>query len=134
VRDFYRVKLTIKTGMEYNDYNTKYRNRTKKFAIDIIRFYIDNCKKTEELKIIGRQLLRSGTSVAANFRAFTRGRSEAEKFSKLCIVIEETDETEFWLELIQEAELIETSKLQHITKEANELIKIFSTTRAKMKK
>ena len=65
---------------------------------------------------------------------FTRGRSEAEKFSKLCIVIEETDETEFWLELIQEAELIETSKLQHITKEANELIKIFSTTRAKMKK
>ena len=120
--------------MEYNDYNTKYRNRTKKFAIDIIRFYIDNCKKTEELKIIGRQLLRSGTSVAANFRAFTRGRSEAEKFSKLCFVIEETDETEFWLELIQEAELIETSKLQHITKEANELIKIFSTTRAKMKK
>ena len=97
MRDFYRVKLTIKTGMEYNDYNTKYRNRTKKFAIDIIRFYIDNCKKTEELKIIGRQLLRSGTSVAANFRAFTRGRSEAEKFYKLCIVIEETDETEFWL-------------------------------------
>lgn len=120
--------------MAYSDFNEKYRNRTKKFAVDIIRFYIDNCKKTDELRIIGKQLLRSGTSAAANFRAFTRGRSEAEKFSKLCIVLEEADETEFWLEIIDEAELMEKSKFSHITNEAEELVKIFSTTRAKMKK
>ncbi|VBB48309.1 conserved hypothetical protein [uncultured Paludibacter sp.] len=119
--------------MAYSDFNEKYRNRTKKFAVDIIRFYVDNCKNTDELKIIGKQLLRSGTSVAANFRAFTRGRSEAERFSKLCIVLEEADETEFWFEIIDEAELMEKSKFSHITNEAQELVKIFSTTRAKMK-
>ena len=69
------------------DYNEKYRQRTKKFAVAIIVFYARHCKQTEELRVIGKQLLRSGTSVAANFRAFTRGRSEAEKFSRLCIVV-----------------------------------------------
>ncbi len=120
--------------MEYSGYNDKYRDRTKKFAVEIIHFYAENCKKTDELRIIGKQLLRSGTSVAANFRAFTRGRSEAEKLSKLCVVLEEADETEFWLELIEEAKLIDIAKFAHITKEANELVKIFSTTRATMRK
>lgn len=120
--------------MEYKDYNTKYRERTKNLAVAIVRFYIENCKKSEELRILGKQLLRSGTSVAANFRAFTRGRSEAERYSKLCIVLEEADETEFWFELIDEAKLIDPSKYSHIAKETNELVKIFSTTRAKMKK
>ncbi|MEI6751990.1 MAG: four helix bundle protein [Paludibacter sp.] len=82
---------------QYSDYNEKLRDRTKKFAVSIILFYAKYCKQTEELRIIGKQLLRSGTSVAANFRAFTRGRSESEKFSKLCIVVEETDETQFCL-------------------------------------
>jgi four helix bundle protein len=65
----------------------------KKFAVSIILFYSKYCKQSEELRVIGKQLLRSGTSIAANFRAFTRGRSEAEKYSKLCIVVEETYET-----------------------------------------
>lgn len=82
--------------MENNlDFNTKYRNRTMQFAVEVVQFYSQFCKKGEELRIIGKQLLHSGTSVAANFRAFTRGRSEAEKYAKLCIVVEEIDETQF---------------------------------------
>ncbi len=80
---------------DYSYFNQNLRARTKKFAVSIILFYAKYCKQTEELRVIGKQLLRSGTSVAANFRAFTRGRYEAEKFSKLCIVVEETDETQF---------------------------------------
>ena len=97
-------------------------------------FYVKHCKQTEELRVIGKQVLRSGTSVAANFRAFTGARFEAEKFSKLCIVVEETDETQFWLELIEEANLLETSSYMELKNEADELIKIFTATKYKMKK
>ena len=119
---------------EYSDFNEKYRTRTKKFAVSVIVFYAKYCKQTEELRVIGKQLLRSGTSVAANFRAFTRGRSEAEKFSKLCIVVEETDETQFWFELIEEANLLDKSLYNTMKNEADELIKIFTATKNKMKK
>ena len=108
--------------------------RTKRFAVQCIIFYVNQCKKSEELRIIGKQFLRSSTSVAANFRAFTRGRSEAEKFSKLCIVLEEIDETVFWLELIEEAQLLPVENFSSVQNEAIELLKIISTTRKHMKK
>jgi len=54
-----------------SDYNVKYQERTKKFAIQIVLFYAAYCKQSEELRVIGKQLLRSGTSVATNFRTFT---------------------------------------------------------------
>ena len=114
-------------------FGEKYNLRTKRFAVQAILFYVNNCKKTEELRIIGKQFLRSSTSVAANFRAFTRGRSEAEKFSKLCIVLEESDESVFWLELIEEAELMPSENFNSIKNEALELLKIISTTRNHMK-
>ena len=116
------------------DYNEKYRLRTKRFAVAIILFYSKHCKQTEELRVIGKQLLRSGTSVAANFRAVTRGRSHAERFSKMCIVVEEIDETQFWLELIEEADLLDKSTFGDIKKETDELVKIFSASKANMKK
>ena len=116
------------------DYNEKYRLRTKKFAVAIVLFYAMYCKKTEELRVIGKQLLRSGTSVAANFRAFTRGRSHAERYSKMCIVVEEADETQFWLELIDEARLLEASTYESLRNEIDELVKIFSTSKMNMKK
>lgn len=119
---------------DYSYFNQNLRARTKKFAVSIILFYAKYCKQTEELRVIGKQLLRSGTSVAANFRAFTRVRSEAEKFSKLCIVVEETDETQFWLELIEEANLLDKSIYFEIKNESDELIKIFTATKNKMKK
>jgi four helix bundle protein len=116
------------------DYNEKYRQRTKKFAVAIILFYAKHCKQTEELRIIGKQLLRSGTSVAANFRAVTRGRSHAERFSKMCIVVEEIDETQFWFELIEEAELLDKPIFFNIKTEIDELVKIFTASKANMKK
>jgi len=119
--------------MESLDYNEKYRRRTKKFAVDIIKFYANNCKQSEELRVIGKQLLRSGTSVAANFRAYTRARSVSERFSKMCIVVEENDETQFWLEIIQEADLLSFEKTMDIKKEADELLKIFTATKANIK-
>lgn len=73
--------------MEYHDFNTKYRERTKKFAVDIIRFYVDICKNADDQRISGKQLLRSGTSIAASFRVFTHGHSDTEKYSRLCIVL-----------------------------------------------
>ena len=118
---------------EIIDYNQKYSLRTKKYAVDIINFFASHCKKTEELRIIGKQFFRSGTSVAANFRAYTRGRSVAERYSKMCIVVEEVDETLFWFELIEEAELIDNSILSSIKLESLELLKIFSVTKSKLK-
>jgi four helix bundle protein len=120
--------------LEPLDYNEKYRRRTKKFAVAIIHFYAKYCKQTEELRIIGKQLLRSGTSVAANFRAVTRSRSHPERFSKMCIVVEEIDETQFWFELIEEAELLEQSTYTDIKNEIDELVKIFTSSKANMKK
>ncbi len=118
----------------YSDFNEKYRQRTKKFAISIVLLYVNHCKKSEELRVLGKQLLRSGTSVAANFRAFTRGRSDAEKFSKLCIVVEEADETQFWIELIEESMLIDKAVLNDIQSEITELTKIFTVTKNNFKK
>jgi len=115
-------------------FSERYNLRTKRFAVQCILFYVNHCKKSEELKIIGKQFLRSSTSLVANFRAFTRGRSEAEKFSKLCIILEEIDESVFWLELIEEAELMPVENFKTIQNEAIELLKIISTTRKNIRK
>jgi len=104
------------------------QERTKRFAIDIIRLS-RRLPKTEEARILGRQLLRSGTSVAANYRAACRARSKAEFTAKIGTVIEEADETAFWLELIVNADIINAEKVRDLTKEANELLAIFSASR-----
>ena len=75
------------------------KQRTKDFALRIIRLF-QALPKTDEARIIGKQLLRSTTSVASNYRAACRARSDAEFFSKISIVVEEADETLFWLELL----------------------------------
>jgi four helix bundle protein len=116
-----------------NNFNDALQVRTKQFASDIIRFYIANCKKEEELRIIGKQFFRSGTSVAANFRAYVRGRSDAERYSKLCIVVEEIDETLFWFELLESSDLFKPERIANLKQEAFELLKIFSSVRSKMK-
>lgn len=82
----------------------------------------------EEARVIGRQLLRSGTSVGANYRAACRARSRAEFVAKLGIVLEEVDETVFWLELLQESEIVSASKLGPLVQEARELTSIFVTS------
>src|SRR5277367_1317676 len=98
--------------------------RTKNFALRVIRLY-RSLPRTREARILGTQLLRSSTSIGANYRAACRGRSRAEFASKLGIVLEEADETAFWLELFQEGKIFPAEKLHHLIREANELVAIF---------
>ena len=78
--------------------------------------------------MIGRQVLRSGTSVAANYRAACRARSKAEFVAKLGIVVEEADETVFWLELLVDAQVIRHAQIANVVTEANELLAIFAAS------
>ncbi|HEV2177688.1 MAG TPA: four helix bundle protein [Terriglobia bacterium] len=103
------------------------RDRTKRFALRVIRLF-RALPRTEEARILGKQVLRSGTSVAANYRALCRARSRAEFIAKLGIVVEETDETVFWLELLVEAAILSPLRLQSLLKEANELLAIFGAS------
>ena len=99
------------------------RDRTKKFALRIIRLSV-SLPKTMESQVIWRQLLRSGTSVAANFREASRARSEAEFVAKLGIVEQELDESLLWMELLVESDIISIARMQDLMTEADELIRI----------
>jgi four helix bundle protein len=85
--------------------------------------------KTEEARVLGRQVLRSGTAVAANYRSACRARSRADFISKVGITVEEADETAFWLELIVDAGIIKRPKLESLLAEVNELVRIFQASR-----
>jgi four helix bundle protein len=100
------------------------RNRTKQFALLVIRL-CRGLPRTQEGTIITRQLLRSSTSVGANYRAVCRARSDADFVSKLGIVLEEADETLFWLELLVDSGVAQPDKTAPLLKEANELVSIF---------
>ena len=100
------------------------KDRTKQFALRIMRLH-RSLPRREDARVIGRQLLRSGTSVGANYRAACRARSRAEFVAKLGIVLEEADETVFWLELLQESEIVSARKLGPLVREASELTSIF---------
>jgi len=103
------------------------RLRTKQFAIRIVRLF-QALPATDEARTLGKQLLRSGTSVAANYRAVCRARSKAEFVAKLGIVVEEIDETVFWLELFTETGVLRITRTGNILQEANELLAIFVTS------
>jgi len=100
------------------------QGRTKRFALRIIKLY-RSLPKTEEARILGKQILRSGTSIGANYCAACRARSHAEFVAKLGIVLEEVDETAFWLDLMCEAGICPESKLRDIVIEERELVSIF---------
>jgi four helix bundle protein len=100
------------------------KTRTKQFALRVIRL-CRTLPSSAEGRIITRQLLRSATSVGANYRAVCRSRSSAEFVSKLGIVLEEADETLFWLELLVDAGIAAPEKSQPLRQEANELVAIF---------
>ncbi len=98
--------------------------RSKNFALASIRFY-RTLPKTEDARVLGRQLLRSATSVGANTRAAFRGRSKKEFYAKLGTVIEEADECVYWLELIIESEINNGEVAKSLHQEAKELLMIF---------
>lgn len=102
--------------------------RTKKFAIETIQF-INSLPKSRSNDVVSYQLLKSATSVAANYRSALRGRSSAEFVSKLNIVLEESDESMFWFEVIKETnEKLNESKLKELFNESNELTAIFTSS------
>jgi four helix bundle protein len=101
------------------------RERAKQFAIRVVRLF-RSLPKTEEARIIGKQALRSGTSVAANYRAVCRARSKAEFVARIGIVVEEADEAVFWLELLVETGVVSQTRMDGLLAEANELLAIFA--------
>ncbi len=111
------------------------KERTKKFAIDVIRFY-STLARDEVSRIIKNQLLRSATSVAANYRAACKAQSKAAFIAKLAIVEEEADETLFWLEILEETGLCSSATFYKLKDEANQITAIITASRktAKRKK
>lgn len=103
------------------------RNRSKQFAISIVKSF-RLLPKTDEARTIGRQLLRSATSVAANYRAAGRSRSRAEFISKISTVVEEADEAVFWLEMLSDSEIVRKKEIEPLLAEANELLAIFAAS------
>jgi four helix bundle protein len=103
------------------------RDRTKAFALRVIRLCQSLPYKTDA-QVMGKQLLRCGTSVAANYRAVCRARSKAEFVAKIGIVVEEADEAILWLELMTESGVLAVTKTEALLKEANELTAIFAAS------
>ena len=103
------------------------KDRTKEFAKEIIKL-CRKLPKDREGNLIGNQIFRSGTSVAANYRSACRARSKAEFISKLAIVEEEADETLFWLEIIKEMEILDKQSIDRLMKENDEIIAIVVTS------
>ncbi len=99
------------------------RDRTKQFALRVIRMY-GSLPRDPAAQVLGKQVLRSGTSVAANFREASRARSDAEFAAKLGIVEQELDETMLWFELCMESGIVSKGKLAALCKEADELLRI----------
>lgn len=106
----------------------QFRQRTKKLALDVNRFS-QSLPKAEETAIMKRQLLRAATSVGANYRAACRARSSAEFYSKISIVIEEADETLFWLELLEESGTVTKAAILELTREATEILSMLAKAR-----
>ncbi len=105
----------------------EFRSRTKVFAAGMIRLYVKLPKAREEVRVLGKQLLRSGTSVAAHVREASRARSDEEFVSKLGGALQEADESQFWLELLREECGLDPALAQPLEIEADELMAILTT-------
>jgi four helix bundle protein len=101
-------------------------DRTKRFALQVIRLF-SILPKTTEAQVLGKQVLRSGTSVGANYREAYRGRSKAEFIAKCGDSLRELEETRYWLDLLAEANLLPPEKMTNVRQECAELIAIFVT-------
>lgn len=108
------------------------RDRTRLFAVNIFKMMQDI--RMNGLSLVpAKQLLRSASSLAANFGSAARGRSNAEFYSKICIVVEECDETVFWLDFMIDTGMLSVSQINSLKKEAEELLHLFASIKKKMK-
>src|SRR5688500_4195671 len=103
------------------------KRRTKQLALRVLKL-VQALPKQDEARTVGRQLLRAGTSVGANYRAVCRARSRKEFISKMNVVVEEADEAVFWFEILVEGGIVREGRMRSIMKEGNELLAIFAAS------
>jgi four helix bundle protein len=120
-------------GRSMKSANDDLIDRTKRFALRVIRLFV-SLPKTGEAQVLGKQLLRSGTSVGANYREAHRARSRAEFAAKCGDSLREIEESAYWLELLEESGILPATKLKDLRTETNELTAIFVTIVMKSKK
>ena len=116
-----------------NEFPQDLRTRTSDYALRIIRMYV-TLPKTTEAQVIGKQVLRSGTSVGAHYREGYRAKSDADIVNKFESALQELDETDYWLGLLVKAEIVSAGKLESLLRETDELLAIFTTIVTKIKK
>ncbi|WP_228377925.1 four helix bundle protein [Chryseobacterium luteum] len=113
------------------DYNQMFRERTKNFSILVIKS-LSSLPYSDDVSVIRKQIIRSSTSVTANYRTVSRTRSEKERFAKLCIVVEEIDETQLWLEIIEELKYLSSDTMILLKSECEELVKVMTRYKFKL--
>lgn len=116
-----------------NDTPQDLRTRTADFALRIVKLYV-SLPKTTEAQVLGKQVLRSGTSIGANYREGNRAKSDADIVNKFESVLQELDETDYWLDLLVRSDILPAKKAEALIKETNELLAIFTTIVTKIKK
>lgn len=116
---------------DWGQFNEQIRERTIKIAVDIHELFISKTVSPITRPIVN-QIIRSSASVASNYRAATRSRSDAEFYSKICIVVEECDETQFWFDYLQKINIIKSEEVKHVKSEIDQLVKIFSSIKKKL--
>jgi four helix bundle protein len=116
-----------------NDKTQDLRKRSMQFALRVVRLF-RSLPTSSEARVVGQQLLRSGTSVAANYRAVCKARSRADFISKLGIVEEEIDESVFWLEFLVETQMMPRKRMDDLIDEAKQLTAIFAASRKTAKR
>ncbi len=112
----------------------EFRDRTKRYASAVVRFYVRLPRARKEVEVLGHQLLRSGTSVAAHTREASRARSDAEFCCKIDGALQEADESQLWIELLREDCGIDGDNIERLHVETNELVAIFATMANKTKR
>ena len=103
------------------------KQRTREFAVKVIQA-VENLPRTTPSMVIGRQIIRSATSVGANYRSACRARSKPDFISKLAVAEEESDETQYWLELLHDLRLIDVDIFRSMHQEADELTRILASS------
>ena len=115
-----------------NNYNQIFAKRLKDLSVDLIN-QLSELAYSEKVSVIRKQVFRSSSSSAANYRAMCRARSIKERYSKICIVVEEADETLFWIEFMQDLKMFSESTLNNWFKEAEEIVKATSSYKKHLK-
>jgi four helix bundle protein len=123
-----RNQIDSETLTMNSEKHQELRTRTKAFALRVIRMS-QALPRSREANVLVQQVLRSATGMAANYRAAGRSRSKAEFIAKIGVVVEEADETVFWLEMLLDSRLVRPEKLQNLLAEATQLVAIFTASR-----